>query len=185
MQPPTSCPATVRAAFLLAMCLAPASALAQSNQEPKVDVAVGYERMHSLRTDGDFGPGVYVAIEGTYPAWLTVLGRFSATTSTQPPHFFGDPSDGGGAYLAGTRLHPPGAHGVVPFAEILAGIAQLGDDHAGYGAFAFQPGIGVDLAVRRHVMLRTAAGYRWMAGVHAATGATTSATVLSVGLVVH
>jgi len=185
MQPPTSRPATATTAFLFAICLASASAFAQSDPEPKFDLAVGYERVRSVRADGDFGPSLYVAIEGTYRAWLTVLGRFSATTTTQPPRFFGDPSAGGGAYLAGTRLHPPGTHAVVPFAEILAGIAQSGGDHAGYAALAFQPGIGVDYAVHRHVMLRVAAAYRWMAGIHAASGATTSATVVSAGVVVH
>ena len=185
MQPRRFCATALKSALLLANVFLPLPSFAQSNQTPTVDVAVGYERLHSAATARDFGPGVFVAIEGNYRDWLAVVGRFSATTSSQPPHFFGDPAAGGGAYLAGTRLHVPGAHSAAPFAQILIGIAQSGDDHAGYPAFAFQPGIGLDVAVHGHVNVRLAADYRWMSGIQAASGASASQRAFNMGLVVH
>jgi hypothetical protein len=185
MQPQNPDSGARKAAFLLAILLLPASALGQSDQPPTVDVAVGYEPLHDARNGADFGPGVYVAIEGNYRQWLAVVGRFGGTTSWKPARFFGDTAAGTGAYLAGTRLSLPRANQVAPFVQILLGIAQFGDHGSAYSALAVQPGAGVDLAVHRHVKLRLAADYRLMAGIQAAAGATASAKALSAGLVIH
>lgn len=185
MQPQHPNSAAWKTAVLLAILLVPVSASGQSNQTPTVDVAVGYERLHAPRSGGDFGPGVFVAIEGNYREWLAAVGRFSGTTSSEPARYFGDTAAGTGGYLAGAKFSLPGASQVVPFVQMLAGIAQFGDHGSTYLAFALQPGTGVDLVVHRHVKLRLAADYRWMAGIQAASGATAAARVFSAGLVVH
>jgi len=185
MQPKRPNSAAWKTAILLAISLAPVSASGQSNQTPTVDVAVGYEQLHDARNGGDFGPGVFVAIEGNYHEWLAVVGRFSGTTSSEPARFFGDTAAGTGGYLAGAKFSFPGASQVMPFVQMLAGIAQFGDRGWVYPALALQPGAGVDLAVHRHVKLRLAADYRWMAGIQAASGATAAAKAFSAGLVVH
>jgi hypothetical protein len=181
-QPPDS--AVSKAAILLAVLLAPASAFGQSDP-PTVDLAIGYERLHDARTGGAFGPEIFVAIEGNYHEWLSVVGRFSGTTSSQPARFFGDSAAGTGAYVAGAKISLPKPHQVVPFVQMLAGIAQFGDRGYSYGAVVFQPGAGVDLSVHRHLKLRLAADRRWMAGIQGATGATASVKALTAGLVVH
>ncbi len=166
--------------------LAPTPGFAQSNQTtPTVDVAIGYERLYDARNGGDFGPGVFVAIEGNYHEWLAVVGRFNGTTSSQPARFFGDTAAGSGGYLAGVKLSLPGANRATPFVQLLAGIAQFGDHGYAFEALAFQPGAGVDITVRPHVKLRLAADRRWMAGIQAASGATASAKAFSAGPVVH
>jgi len=174
-----------KSAILAAIFLVPVSAFAQSKQTPTVDVAVGYEGLHDVRSDGAYGPGVFVAIEGNYHEWLAAVGRFSGTTSSEPARFFGDTAAGTGGYLAGAKLSLPGANLVTPFVQLLAGVAQFGDRGSVYPALAFQPGVGVDLAVQRHIKLRFAADFRLMAGIQSASGATASARGLSGGLVVH
>jgi hypothetical protein len=185
MQPQPAGSTALKAAILLAIMLAAASALGQSNETPTIDVAVGYERLHDARNGGDFGPGVFVAIEGTYHEWLAVVGRFDGTTSSRPARFFGDTAAGTGGYFAGAKFSLPRATLATPFVQLLAGIAQLGDHGYAFEALAFQPGVGVDLAVHRHIKLRLAADRRWMAGIQAASGATASVNALSAGLVVH
>ena len=184
MQPRPPDSAVSKAVVLLALLLAPASAFGQSDP-PSVDLAIGYERLHDARTGGDFGPGVFVAIEGNYHEWLAVVGRFSGTTSSQPARFFGDSAAGTGAFVAGAKISLPRTHQVVPFVQMLAGIAQFGDHGYSYEALVIQPGAGVDLSVHRHLRLRLAADRRWMAGIQGATGATTSVKALTAGLVVH
>jgi hypothetical protein len=182
-QPPDS--AVSKAAILLVLLLAPASAFGQSKQTSTVDLAIGYERLHDARTGGDFGPGVFVAIEGNYREWLAVVGRFSGTTSSQPARFFGDSAAGTGGYAAGAKISLPKTHQLVPFVQMLGGVAQFGDHGYSYEALVFQPGAGVDLSVHRHLKLRLAADRRLMAGIQGATGATASVKALTAGLVVH
>jgi Outer membrane protein beta-barrel domain len=175
----------LRTLFLISLWLAPATAPAQSNPGPKVDVAVGYAQVHSRDVGQDFGPGVYVSLEANYREWLAVVGQFSGTTSSGPARFFGDPAAGFSAYLAGTRLSVPTVHGLGPFGQILVGCARSGNDHGGFAALAIQPGAGLDIAVHKHATLRLSVDHRLVFGILADAGATASARVLGAAIVVH
>jgi hypothetical protein len=173
-----------RIVAIIAFGLLPATAGAQSQPRPTLEVAGGYADLLNLQVSADFPSAIFVSVEGNYRHGLEAVGEFSATVVRRQPGFLGDPRAGLAAYLAGPKVTLRHVPHLAAFGQFLVGAVESGDQgNGGYPAVGIQPGAGLDIHVRKHMALRVAADRRHLVGLGSASGTTSSIAMFRTGLV--
>jgi len=144
---------------LLMLC---AARLAAQDVTP-VDVAAGYAFVHDEDSSYNFRSGWTVSVAAHVTRWFEAAADAGGSYKTlsipgDPPKFTVY------SLMGGPRFSLAHAGRIAPFAQVLFGVARATTTVVGVSEsvrdFAYQPGAGVDVALRRHLAARLAADYR-------------------------
>jgi hypothetical protein len=149
-----------------ALVLSFAVAAPAAAQEHKGDVAFGYSLMHDSELEETFPMGWSFAVNGNLNDMFSVVGEIGGNYKTIDA-FGSDLNVSVHTFMGGPRFRNERGK-VVPFAQVLAGMARgsveyLGESENGTD-FAIQPGGGVDVRVTDRFGVRVQGDYRIITG---------------------
>lgn len=151
----------IPALIVLALFVRPVAA--QSVDAPRYEVAGGYAFMHDDDSAYNFPKGWMVSVAAGVAPWLRVVGEVGGSYKTLV--IPGDaPTFTVYHFMGGPRLTATRDRRLSPFAQVLFGAARATTTVVGVREtvtdFAYQPGGGLDVNLRRNVALRLDGAYR-------------------------
>jgi len=150
---------SVAVLILVVMCAGPAAA----QSAPRVEVAGGYAFLHDEDSTYNFPAGWVASVAARAASWFDAVAEASGSYKTLS--IPGDaPTFTVYSIMAGPRFRLARAARVGGFGQVLFGAARASTTVVGVSDtvrdFAYQPGAGIDVALRRHLAARLEGDYR-------------------------
>jgi opacity protein-like surface antigen len=153
----------MRASIVTSILLVLSAARLAAQDAPALEVAAGYAFLHDQDSGYNFPAGWTASVAAHATSWFDAVadaGGSYKTLSIPGDH----PKFSVYSVMGGPRFRLAHAGPVSPFAQVLFGVARAATTVVGVSEtardFAYQPGVGVDVALAPHLAARLEGDYR-------------------------